>query len=237
MRAILIRNLDPQTADGSKIKIVEKTQLHHLLDVVRIKMSEDLLILNGDGLGFKCSLSEINKKFIEVLVKSTISHKSDHNIDLLFCYPKKDAFEEIIRNSIELGIRKIIPVKSMYSQQNKLNNNRLNKIIESAIIQSNAFYWPEIVLGNDFNNLENLFNNYDEIVYFSSIKIDFHELNSLVNKKTLMIIGPEAGLAQVEEEILKKIKKCKFVHLPTNILTAPSAICTAYGFLLSKINK
>ena len=58
---------------------------------------------------------------------------------------KKEALELSIRQATELGVNKIFLLNSQYSQENSLKADRLEKIIVSAMEQSNNLFYPEII--------------------------------------------------------------------------------------------
>jgi 16S rRNA (uracil1498-N3)-methyltransferase len=149
--------------------------------------------------------------------------------------PKKDAFEEILKISVECGVNEIHPLSSKYSQYQFIESERSNKLIESALIQSNNFYWPSI---KPQINLDSFLNSTkSEIFYFTSkpVSIDKKIFSpSLLN--SIILIGPEGGFSNEEDEIISNHKNSIPLHLSTPILRAPTATAAAFGYLLALKN-
>jgi 16S rRNA (uracil1498-N3)-methyltransferase len=238
MRAIYLEGLK-ELSKASVLKI-EGERAHHLLSVARIKVGEDLFLFNGKGLKLKAVVMEIRKKDLSVNIFDVFKEeKSNLLFDAAICLPKKNAFDEIIKISVELGLDSIIPINSEYSTRHILNKERIHRVLESALIQSNNPFLPDFKDVISLKDLKEISKEYDKIFYFSSVKKDsFVNLNIDQEKnKILLVIGPEGGLSPFEERFLNGLEKIQTVHLPTPILRAPHALATSVGYLLGCYQK
>ncbi|RPJ77074.1 MAG: RsmE family RNA methyltransferase, partial [Alphaproteobacteria bacterium] len=106
------------------------------LQVVRVKQGEDILILNGKGAKAYTRVESISKNQIELLVQQLVQDKHLHHISLAIATPKKDAFEDILKMAVELGVLNIHPLSSDFSQYEYGESERVQRILESALVQS-----------------------------------------------------------------------------------------------------
>lgn len=229
MRAIYI----PEFKSGQKI--VNITDTHHLLNVVKLKENDEVLIMNGQGIKAKGIIQAISKKQATIAIDSEEFSSSPINLHLATCLVKKEAMEDIIRMGTEIGFKSITPLQSQYSWHSFLPETRTQAIIESAMEQSNNALCPQI---NALAKLMNFdFGQYDHVFYFSSNpKTSSPDLNKLDKKQNILVlIGPEGGLSEDEEQYLFRLKNLVPIHLPTPILRAPTATLVASGFVLSKM--
>lgn len=211
--------------------LVTDEQFHHL-KVVRAKVGDEIKVLNGQGeigLGF---IDEITKKETSITINSLKSEERFHKISLALCLPKKEAFEEIIKSATELGVYKVYPLISEHSQFNFRPYERLDRIIESALVQSNNSYWPIIEEEKTFLNF--LANTPSNLICFSSVSNSNIEEIKIPSEEIIILIGPEAGFSEKEESILQGIPGTKIVRLNSPILRATTAVPTAFGYLLSQ---
>ncbi len=219
----------------------DKAQVHHLANVARIALSEQLLILNGLGDKILCQVSSIEKKAITLSVISCKKEQTLTNIDLLLSIPKKTALEDVVRQTTELGINTILLLKSAFAQSYEINQERFDKIIESAIILSNNPFHMKIelaIIPFDEKNLEKLFSEYKKIFYFTSQDLDHNQSEKTVikkNERALLIIGPEGGFSHNEESFFAQNSKVTKLHLKSYILKTETAVVAAIGFLLAQI--
>lgn len=223
---------------GQEIKLIEGEEAHHLINVVRIKKDEEILVLNGAGTKTLARVSGIDKNRINLdIIESKFSEKQD-NVHLAIGLPKKDAFEEVLRNATEVGISRVFHFKSQFSQQNFIFNDRIKRVLISSLIQSNNPYFPSLEKIADLASLTKIFPQYDKVIYFcshteiptvSSLKIEEKD-------KILLIIGPEGGFSPIEEDLLFKNSLVNSLHLPSFILRAPTAVVASVGWVMGRIS-
>ncbi len=232
MRAIYLKGVKDEI--DKDIITIKGEKAHHLQKVARVKIGESILILDGNGHTVKALIESHGKKELQVKViesKSIELHKP--TFDLAFCTPKKSACDEILKIATELGINQIYPVQSDFSSRYPFNNERVEKLIESALIQSNNPFFPKFNEVISFNEFESLFEGYDRVFVFSSkdyVQTSRKKIGSF--KKGLVIIGPEGGFSPIEESFLEGGSKNIKIHLSTPILRAPHALSVAVGFLM-----
>lgn len=231
MRAIY---LDTELQPNMTIDL-DGEKAHHLINVLRIKKDENILLLNGKGIKLESEVLEINKKKVLIRTKSElISIEKKYQIDLAIGKLKKEAMDSTVRSSCELGISRLIILESKFSQRYPLNLNRLEKLLISGLEQSNFGFIPEII-ENKINDIS--FDEYDYVITFST-EIDLNDLPSSIDpsKRILIIIGPEAGFHEDELALFDKEEKIIKVNLSTPIMRAPTAFNCAVGYVLSRFN-
>jgi len=234
MRSIYIPNLDGSSLKTNELITVDGPSAHHLVKVVRIKEREKVLLLTGDGHKVATEISTVSKKEVTLKIESSDFEQRKHNIDVALALPKKDAVEDILRFSVELGINTLFPLSSEFSQGLIKRNDRLERIIESGMIQSNNPYVIKIEEETNISELQSITSNYDKVLYFCSQERASDSIDLSSNEKILLIIGPEAGFSPSEESLMGELTNSYAVHFQSYILRAPTAVCTATGYVLSK---
>lgn len=231
MRAIFSENIE-------ELPLIEGDEAHHLINVVRIKKGEEILVLNGVGSKIIGRVINIDKSRINLEIIESLSAEKPDRVHLAIGLPKKEAFEEVLRNATEMGISKIFHFKSQFSQQDFILNERIKRVLVSSLIQSNNPYFPTLEKLTDLNSLINIFSQYDKVIYFCShTEIPSSSALNLEEKdKILMIIGPEGGFSPAEEDILTRNKSVKPLHLPSFILRAPTAVVASMGWVMGKLH-
>jgi len=223
LRAIYIKGFE--STDNELF--IEGDVHKHLSKVVRIKKGEKLKILNGNGRTYNCTVQKIEKKETLIHLDNYTQHEDDRKFHLKVGLTKKEALEEILRKSVELGVASIQFIETEFSQKIMLKEERVQNILESAYCQSNNPWELRIDKTLLFKDLENfIFENPNS--FFMSLKSDTGKLDC--NKESILLIGPEGGFSESEEEQLKQWGS-KTIHLPTPILRAPTAAVAGLGFL------
>ncbi len=225
MRACYLENLSEY---GSTIELSTKA-MHHLVNVVRLKVGDELKFFDRDQNISLVSTEEITKKnmIFRVLEKSKAQ---ECKIKLSFAIGKlkKDAMDLAIKQLVEIGASKIIIFESTFSQAYPIKIERLEKIIISAMEQSNNFNFPEI----NFMKLDDLLKSEKNKIYFSSVTSEDQKIDAF-NENSIFIIGPEGGMSENEEKIL--IESSDVINLPTFILRASTAVSYCAGYVSAKM--
>lgn len=200
------------------------------LNVVRVRAQEKILILNGKGTQALAEVLEINKNLVELNILETNHFTKKHALKLAIACPKKDAFEDILKMAVELGVTEIYPLSSQFSQYNYEESERLNRIIESALIQSNNHFWPLISKERELG--EFIKNQKGQILFFNSQTAN--QIEKSMNTDATILIGPEGGFSKEEVELILASNQHVEIHLSTPIMRAPTAFATALGYVLGK---
>ncbi len=236
MRAIFLGA--SQFLDHQENFVIKDDNAHHLIKVVRIQLHEKILILDGKGNKRFCSITQINKKEVHLQLDKKIFETRKHNIDVFLGAPKKEAFEKIIKLSVELGISQLYPFTGAFTQLKNFSEERASRLIESSIIQSNNPYLLKISPFLPFQNIIELSKNYKSVLYFTPQASPQDISTSFTQEdKILLIIGPEAGPSLEEEKTLLSIPNMAFLSLNTYILRSETALATAMGYALAFYKK
>jgi 16S rRNA (uracil1498-N3)-methyltransferase len=229
---------------------IEGEEAHHCLHVCRIQKNEKILFLSGDGIIFHGEVLEVQKKKLNVVIRS-FEHQKRHfaiSQEILIPYVKKSALEDCIKRITELGFEGLHLCTSDYSQSEIfLKEERLMALIESSMEQSNNAYRPFIkhyhhslrmlLEQSKLEQGEDFLSPFDEVVIFDPYVAPDSSINRSLNliKKRLVILGPEGGLSREEISILSRLKKTmRFIQIPTPLLRVEHALSVATGMLFSR---
>jgi len=133
----------------------------HLSLVLRIKPGESIIVFDGQGYRYECTVQNVHKKEIiaQLNKKEPYSVESSLSITLVQGIARGEKMDFIVQKSTELGIHKIIPLITERSQvRNTQKIERWRKIALASSQQSGRDRVPEIkepVSLSDFLNMNN----------------------------------------------------------------------------------
>ena len=205
---------------------------HHLVNVVRVEMNEEILLLNGAGLTIKTKVSSLSKRELILTNIGAAQVSRNYSMDLALGIPKKEALELSLKQAVELGFRKIYLIRAEFSQTRLPEPDRLESLLISALEQSNAAYLPEIIQGT-WEEIPT--NEYSEILMMDSQSKTQDARIAKNLESRLLIVGPEGGFSPSESELLHKMPKIRILNLPTPILRTPTAVAVGAGILLESL--
>ena len=201
---------------------------HYLNNVMRKKKDDTILIFNDKEEWIAKILS---KNFVNPL-ELFRERVNKENIWIYFSLIKKRNINYLIEKVAEIGVEKIIPIETDFSERISLKIDRLKKIIIEAVEQSNSLIIPELV---DTVNLKTTLSNWDNdrIIILCDEKHKFGKnLNFSKEKKIAIFIGPVGGWSDNERKIFERKNHIK-LSLGENILKADTAAILA----LSKVRE
>lgn len=110
----------------------------HATRVLRLRVDDDLTLFDGSGVDFLCTINDLQKNAVFVTVKSStpIQNESPLNITLLLGISAGDRMDIAIQKAVELGVNKIIPIKTERSVV-KLDDAKAKKRVE---------HWQNVVI-------------------------------------------------------------------------------------------
>ena len=225
---------------------LENNQVHYLINVMRKKIDDSILVFNSVNGEFLGNILEIYKNTIIIdIIKKTREAKIENDIWLLFAPVKKSPTEYIVQKGTELGVSKIIPIITERTITKKLNLKRMQDIAIEASEQSERITIPKVCNLTKLKDLITNWNN-ERIIFFcdetmrknKANKIDFQNLST--KPFGAILVGPEGGFSTNEINYLKEKRFIRPIDLGPRILRADTAVIAAlslWHFLNGDIKK
>jgi 16S rRNA (uracil1498-N3)-methyltransferase len=222
--------------DGSITKeqeiLFNKDQSHYLYKVMRLKIGDTLDIFNGCDGAWKVEIIEIGKKITRGIVhEQTQIQFNPPDIWLLFAPIKKNRTSLIIEKATEMGAARIIPVKTDFTNAERIKRANLHAHAVEAAEQCKGTFIPIV---EKLTNLNNILDNWPKdrhILYcdetLSGTKV---EKPNKPFSKWAILVGPEGGFSSEEQALLNNHKQTFPISLGPRILRADTAVVAALSF-------
>jgi len=210
----------------------------HCVRVLRLPVGALVNLVDGRGGFYTAEITSDNPKKVsmKVLKVETEFHKRNHYLHIAVAPTKNiDRMEWFLEKATELGIDEITPIITDRSERRVVKEDRLNKVITSAVKQSIKAYHPKL---NEAVSLSTLFKTPFEGTKLIAHCIDNQEkkyISELIipHHKYLVLIGPEGDFTP-EEVNLALNKGFKPLTLGDNRLrteTAALSVCFEINYL------
>ncbi|MDO4691780.1 MAG: RsmE family RNA methyltransferase [Porphyromonadaceae bacterium] len=125
-----------------------ETEAGHCQRVLRAKEGDEILITDGLGMLYEARLIEVSKRCCSVeLTKEERWEKTWRGRITLTVAPTKaiERMEWLLEKAVEIGIDRIILLKTKHSERKHINAERLERIMQSAMKQSQKALIPELI--------------------------------------------------------------------------------------------
>jgi len=227
---------------GKSVRISGK-ELHHLVNVLRLREGDEITVLDGSGGVYEVSLTSCDRDAAMGEIKTRWQAKPPWVEVVLFVgLPKADKMDMIVQKATELGACGIIPVMCRHTvlqlsaERTQQRIDRWGQIAVEASKQSHRPFFPFV---SDILSFEEAMENYQadlKLIFVARSTQSIRELKSALRqhanvKKVNILIGPEGGLS--EDEIrLALSSEAVPVSLGANVLRTETAAIAALAIVL-----
>ena len=184
-----------------------KEESKHCCMVLRKKQGDAIYLVDGKGTFFVTEILDDNPKKTSVKIIEKVKNykKRNYNLHLAIAPTKNiNRFEWFLEKATEIGINEITPIICSRSERKKINLERCNKIIISAVKQSMKFYKPK--LNSPISFIDFIDKEYvGEKHIAHCLNQKKHKIIKSEYSSHLILIGPEGDFS--ENEISLAINK------------------------------
>lgn len=216
---------------NTKELLLNELESTHACRVLRLKEGDRVELVNGKGcFALATIIQSHHKRCLLETNKIEFTEASEKRVHIGICPTKSnDRFEWFLEKAVEIGVDEITPLVSENSERNKLNFERLEKIILSALKQSMRVYKP--ILHPAIHVKQFITQNPDALIAHCDKqfqRVEFHRVKPV--DCTTIMIGPEGDFSKAEIEFALQ-HNLKSVSLGNNRLRTETAGLVAVTLL------
>ncbi len=209
--------IEPENVQDTTIRITGD-DVNHVKNVLRMKQGEKIVLGDGQGREYICTITDMTGN--EILVHIDSMKQTEAELGIRLCLfqglPKKDKMEFIIQKAVELGVQEIIPVVTARTivkiddeKKEKKRIERWQAIAEAAAKQSGRGIIPKVGNLVEYKEALQMAKEMERALipyeHAAGMEHARQTIKSLHGKKSAGIfIGPEGGFDDKEIELAKK---------------------------------
>ena len=190
---------------------VSGDNMHHLSNVLRCKVKDEVTVSDSSGFDYLCEIQSIEKDYIFLKIIDKMKNASEPKvkISLFQGLPKGDKLSLIVEKCVEAGVSSITPV-NMARCVSKLSKKdfdkkkeRFEKISMSAAKQSGRGVVPSVNPLIEFKEFLEKIKEFDLVLFPYEDEKEFtlkSALKGFNGESIAIIIGPEGGFSNEEAE-------------------------------------
>lgn len=202
----------------------------HCVRVLRKKEGDEILVTDGKGHFFDAEIVEAHQKHCVVNIIQTITEPKpwSNYLHIAFAPTKNlDRIEWFAEKATEIGIDHLTPLLCRYSERKEVKLPRIEKILISAMKQSQKAVLPQLDELTSFSDfIKKPFYGQKFIAHCYPQEKQLLKQVYQVNQNVLILIGPEGDFSEQEVE---EALKCGFkpISLGESRLRAETAALVA----------
>lgn len=227
----------------NKDMLLEESDIRHIKKVMRMNINDKIEVVYNNKLHI-CEITSLEPFNIKVIEELDEDKKTKIELTVAVALVKEQKMDLILQKLTELGVSRIIPV-SMERSIVKLDKERFNKkkvrwesICKEASEQSKRTNIPII---EDIKSIKDLTKEDAYLKLVASTKEKEKLLNYYLQSiedcaKIIMVIGPEGGISDKEEDILVSngYNRVSFGNLIFRVETATIYVASIINYISSR---
>lgn len=227
----------------NKDMLLEESDIRHIKKVMQMNINDKIEVVYNNKLHI-CEITSLDPFNIKVIEELDEDKKTKIELTVAVALVKEQKMDLILQKLTELGVSKIIPV-SMERSIVKLDKERFNKkkvrwesICKEASEQSKRTNIPII---EDIKSIKDLTKEDADLKLVASTKEKEKLLNYYLQSiedcaKIIMVIGPEGGISDKEEDILVSngYNRVSFGNLIFRVETATIYVASIINYISSR---
>ena len=226
--------LDAPLAAGLAVSF-DRGQANYLLNVLRLKDGNTVLLFNGRDGEWQARLAGTGKRALTGVVGERLrGQPRPPNLHFLFAPLKHARLDYLVQKAVEMGASRLQPVITRHTQVARVNLDRMRANVIEAAQQCGILSVPEVADPAAFNvaigEAERLLVFCDED---AEVKDPVAALAAAVRDGVplAVLIGPEGGFAVEEREALFRRPNVVRIALGPRILRADTAAVAALALV------
>lgn len=210
-------------------------QAHYLLNVLRLKAGEHILVFNGHDGEWRARLTEVTKRRC-ILVPEEMVRAQEEGPDLVYLFAplKRSRLDYMVQKAVEMGAARLQPVFTRRTIADRVNIARMRANAIEAAEQCGILRVPVV---SEPVPLKELLQDWDErrrIVFCDEAAEEpdpVAVLQRLERGPIAVLIGPEGGFAPEERESLCARSFTTPISLGPRIMRADTAAVAALALV------
>ena len=228
--------LDAPLAEGQAVSF-DRAQANYLLNVLRLKHGDALLLFNGRDGEWQARLASTGKRALTSVIGERMREQPrPSDLHFLFAPLKHARLDYLVQKAVEMGAARLQPVITRHTQVARVNLDRMRANVIEAAQQCGILTLPEVTEPVTFKAAIGPVDA-DRLLVFcdedAEVKDPVAALTAAARAglPLAVLIGPEGGFAEEERDSLLQRPNVVRIALGPRILRADTAAVAALALV------
>jgi 16S rRNA (uracil1498-N3)-methyltransferase len=238
--------VDAPLKPGGEVPL-NRGQANYLLNVLRLKRDDEVLLFNGRDGEFRATLAGTGKRAAATVAECLRPQPVPHDLHFLFAPLKHARLDYLVQKAVEMGASRLQPVTTQHTQVTRINLERMQANTIEAAEQCGILTLPEVAKPVTFQHVVRA--DRDRLLVFCDEAAEVKNPVSVLEAARpapsallpaeaarapvpmAVLIGPEGGFSEEEREALLKRPNTIRFSLGPRILRADTAAVAALALV------
>lgn len=221
--------VDHPLAEGQPVPL-SRDAAHYLFGVMRLARGAEVALFNGRDGEWSARVAEAGKRGgVLEPARQTAPQVLPPDVWLLFAPVKKARTDFIVEKAVEMGVRRLVPVATEFTNSERIRQDRLQAHAREAAEQCGATFVPEVA---ELAKLPALLSDWPDerrLMFCDEARAGgagaFAEASG--QGPWAILVGPEGGFSGAERSRLDAMPQARVAALGPRILRADTATVAA----------
>lgn len=214
--------------EGERFSLA-KEQSHYIAHVMRQREGDVIAVFNGVDGDWAARIESVAKKELWLRVETLLRPMREvPDLWLVFAPIKQGRIDYMVEKATEMGVAKLVPVKTDYTIVTRVNDERLMAHCVEAAEQTER---QDVPVFAPMVTLEQLLGQWDDsrTLFYGDESGQGTDVRSYMKsnqpqpEKMALLVGPEGGFSPKEHDVLRRFDFVKPLSLGPRVLRADTA--------------
>jgi 16S rRNA (uracil1498-N3)-methyltransferase len=195
----------PSAIRGSRV-VLPEDEARHVRTVLRGATGDEMTVVDGRGGWYRVQIDHVAPTQVVGTILEQRTDVGEPTVDVtvgLGLLKKRSRFETFVEKAVELGVRRIVPLRTQHAEPESIREGRLRNVMVAAMKQCRRSRLPDLtspetpsaVLAASEREVELVCQGGEDAVPIQSVLAKTGPVDS-----ALVLVGPEGGFAEAEVE-------------------------------------
>ncbi len=226
--------VEASLTSGAEI-ICSSTQTNYLINVLRLKLNDEILIFNGIDGEWRARISMLSRRSCTLVAsQQTREQVAGPDLEYLFAPLKRARLDYMVQKAVEMGVRSLRPVLTRRTTPDRVNLHRMRANAIEAAEQCGILHLPRIEEPRKFAAVLESWSEERTLIVCDESAPQSNPVDALRSVQPgpiAVLVGPEGGFDTEERNQLLAHPKVCTISLGPRIMRADTAAVAALALV------
>ncbi len=225
---------EPRLAARAEIACTPE-QANYLLNVLRLKADDEVLLFNGRDGEWRARISEAGRRSATLAcAEQTRAQATAPDIHYLFAPIKHARLDYMVQKATEMGVARLQPVLTRRTNASRVNTGRMRANAIEAAEQCNILWVPDVAEPLRLSVMLQAWDGARRLIFCdeaAAVASPLAALSDVASGPLAVLIGPEGGFDPEERLALRSAPFTRAISLGPRIMRADTAAVAALALV------